>query len=141
MAISLKALESERVVSNSKIQRKKEGGDRKDPIECFACGEFGHYSNKYLQRKRAEDGYDENNSRSAHVTWDASTFATYQVKKVNATGMLVKFKRTEVLLDNQADVSVMHPFLLREIGPAEENISINGVGSHQLTVERERGLL
>ncbi len=56
---------------------------------------------------------------------------------MNATGMVGKFKRTEVLLDNQVDVSVMHPSLLREIGPAEETVRINGVGSHQFTVERE----
>ncbi len=56
---------------------------------------------------------------------------------MNATRMVGKFKRTEVLLDNQADVSVVHPSLLREIGPAEENIHNNGVGSHQFTVERE----
>ncbi len=66
-----------------------------------------------------------------------STFATYQVKQVNATGMVGKFKRTEVLLDNQADVSVMHPSLLKANEPAEETICINGVGGHQFTVERE----
>ncbi len=71
------------------------------------------------------------------MTWDASTFMTYQEKVVNATGMVGKFKRTEVLLDNQADVSVIHPSLLREIGPAEETVRINGVGGHQFTVERE----
>ena len=50
--------------------------------------------------------------RHVHVTWDASTFVTYQVKKVNATRIVSKFKRMEVLLDNQLDVSVMHPSLL-----------------------------
>ncbi len=69
--------------------------------------------------------------------WDVSTFGTYQVKQVNATGMVGKFKRAEVLLDNQADVNVMHLSLLREIEPAEETICINGVGGHQFTVERE----
>ncbi len=52
------------------------------------------------------------------------------MKQVNATGAVGKFKRTEVLLDNQVDVSVMHPSLLREIGPAEVNVHINGVCRH-----------
>ncbi len=68
---------------------------------------------------------------------DASTFTTYHVKQVNATRMVSKFKRTEVLLDNQADVSVMHPSRLREIGPPEDNILISDIGSHQFMVERE----
>jgi hypothetical protein len=94
-------------------QDKKDGNnDKEDSIECFACGELGHYDNKCLQRKKSEESEDESTMRSAYVTWDASTFVTYQVKKVNATGMVGKFKRMEVLLDNQADVSVMHPSLL-----------------------------
>jgi hypothetical protein len=49
--------------------------------------------------------------------------------------MVGKFKRTEVLLDNQADVRVIHQTLLREVEPAEEDVRINGVGGHQFTVE------
>jgi hypothetical protein len=59
---------------------------------------------------------------------------TYQV---HATGMVGKFKRQEVLLDNQADVSVIHPSLLREIEPAESAVNINGVGGLQFTVNKE----
>ncbi len=40
-----------------------------------------------------------------------------------------------MLLDNQADVSIIHPTLLREVEPAEEDVRINGVGVHQFTVE------
>jgi hypothetical protein len=58
-------------------QDKMEGSDRKDTIECFACGKMGHHANKCPQRKRAEDNKDENNNRSAHITWDESTFTTY----------------------------------------------------------------
>ncbi len=60
---------------------------------------------------------------------------------MNATGMVGKFKRTEVFLDNQADVSVMHLSLLREIGPAEEKVHINEVGGHQFMVEIEGYLM
>ena len=44
------------------------------------------------------------------------------------------FERTEVLLDNAADVSIVHPSLLRNIMPSEKEIKINGVGGHQFTV-------
>jgi hypothetical protein len=40
-------------------------------------------------------------------------------------------------LDNQADVSVIHPSLLREIEPAESPVNINGVGGLQFTVDEE----
>ncbi len=98
---------------------------------------MGHYANKCPHRKKPDGSEDEGATKNAHVTWDASTFTTYQEKVVNATGMVGKLKRTEVLLDNQADFSVMHPSLLGEIGPAEETIRINGVGGHQFRVERE----
>jgi hypothetical protein len=61
-------------------------------------------------------------------------FVTYQV---HATGMVGKFKRHEVLLDNQADVSIIHPSLLREIEPAESSFNINGEGGLQFTVDKE----
>ena len=47
------------------------------------------------------------------------------------------FGRTEVLIDNAADVSIFHPSLLRNIVPVEKEIKINGVGGHQF---RPRGL-
>jgi hypothetical protein len=42
--------------------------------------------------------------------------------------MVGKFEKSEVLLDNQVDVSVIHPSLLREIEQAESSVNINGVG-------------
>jgi len=42
---------------------------------------------------------------------------------------------TQVLLDNQADISVMHPMLLRNVRPAEKKIRVCGVGGVQLIVE------
>ena len=43
-------------------QDKKEGGNRKDTIECFACGEMGHYANKCPQKQADEGGF-------ANATW------------------------------------------------------------------------
>ena len=50
-------------------------------------------------------GRDNESERIAAVTFEASTFVTYQVNAVSYNG----FKPTEVLLDNQADISVMRP--------------------------------
>ncbi len=47
------------------------------------------------------------------------------------------FRETEVLLDNQADISIMRPGLLRAFKPAEKAVCVNGVGSLQLTVDRK----
>ncbi len=105
--------------------------DRRAQVECFTCGELGHYANKCPTKKT---GNDNEENRHAHVTWDASTFVTCQV---HATGMVGKFKRHEVLLDNQADVSIIHPSLLREIEPAESSVNISGVGGLQFTVDEE----
>ena len=71
------------------------------------------------------------------MTWaDASTSSTYQVNSVSDT----RFGRTEVLIDNAVDVSIVHPSLLHNIMPAEKEIKINGVGGHQFTVA-EKGYL
>jgi hypothetical protein len=63
-------------------------------------------------------------------------FMTYLKKQVNAIGYS-GFCDTEVLLDNQADISIMQPELLRALKPAEKKIRVNGVGGLQLTVDRK----
>jgi hypothetical protein len=63
-------------------------------------------------------------------------FTTYLEKQVNAIGYS-GFRDTEVLLDNQADISIMRPELLRALQPTEKKIQVNGVGGLQLTVDRK----
>ncbi len=70
----------------------KENNNRRAQVECFTCGELGHYSNKFPM-KRAGNKDDDN--RNAHVTWDASAFITYQV---HATGMVDKFNKVRYYL-------------------------------------------
>jgi hypothetical protein len=43
---------------------------------------------------------------------------------------------TQVLLDNQADRSVMHPMMLSEVHPANRKIRVSGVGGVQLIVDK-----
>jgi hypothetical protein len=71
------------------------------------------------------------------MTWgEATMFTTYLEKQVNAIGCS-GFRETEVLLDNQADISIMKPGLLRAFKPAEKTVRVNGVGGLQLTVDRK----
>ena len=42
---------------------------------------------------------------------------------------------TKVLFNHQADISVMHPILLRDVRPAEKKIRVCGVRGVQLIVE------
>ena len=119
-------------------QKKQESGKEKrdvSEIECFSCGIKGHYANACphrleKQKQDSESDDDDASERSGHVTW-ASAYTTYQVNAVSET----RLTRSEVLIDNQANVSIIHPSLLRNIMPAERAVKINGVGGHQFTVK------
>jgi hypothetical protein len=69
-----------------------------------------------------EDGWEEDNH--------AGTYATYQV--CNGVRAEHRFRNYDVLLDNQAEVSIIHPRLLRQIMPADQSITVRGIGGTQL---------
>jgi len=98
-------------------------------IDCFACGESGHYANKCPSRQKKESDSEEKNS---HLTWNASTFTTYQVLNSSTSS----FGRNEVILDNASNVSIFRPDLLRDIECTDEIVKINGVGGHQFSVTK-----
>jgi hypothetical protein len=103
---------------------------KKRPVKCFNCGEEHYISNcpEFIQFKKAKEDREKN----ATAMWDASTFATYQINVVGTIGL----ERSDVLLDNQVDVSVMHPSLLSAIERADVEIPVNGVGGVQLVTDR-----
>jgi hypothetical protein len=116
----------------------KQDNKQKRPIKCFIC-EGPHFANKCPERKQTADREDsgDKDERHAHMTWgEATMFMTYLEKQVNAIGYS-GFCETEVLLDNQADISIMRPGLLHAFNPAEKTIRVNGVGGLQLTVDRK----
>ena len=123
--------------SEDKNKNDKDERDKKDKdlshIECFRAG---HYANNCPSRKKTNEDND-SEERSAHLTWNANMFGTYQV---NNAVKAQEFGRNEVLIDNQANISVVHPSLLRDVQPADQTIKINGVGGHQLSVS-ETGYL
>jgi len=95
------------------------------------------------EKKRQEEG-----AGFMNATWceeiEASMYATVQLEDeeikeyvvdtaVNATKGI---ELTQVLLDNQADISVMHLMMLSDVRPAKRRIRISGVGGLQLIVDK-----
>ena len=120
-------------------QKGKSKGKKQEPkgnkdmstVECYSCI-VGHYASKCLhrlekqQKKTADESEDDEDSRAGHVTWadnGNSIYTTYQVNSVNDQ----RFACTELILDNGADVSIMHPSLLRNIVQTDRAVMINGV--------------
>jgi hypothetical protein len=87
-----------------------------------------------------------------NVTWceeiEANMYATVQLEDEEikeyvvdaAVNGKIGIELTKVLLDTQADISVMHPMMLSDVRPAERRIRISGVGGLQLIVD-EVGML
>jgi hypothetical protein len=72
----------------------------------------------------------------AHTTWHAATFVTIKEVTVNnAVDGSTALKRNQLLLDNQADFSIIHPDLLTHLSKADHELKINGVGGEQLIVQ------
>jgi hypothetical protein len=70
------------------------------------------------------------------MTWEdeATLYVTYQV--FNTIWPQLRFKPYDILLDNQADVSVIRPDLLRDILLADVPITVSAIGGKQLTVHK-----
>jgi hypothetical protein len=48
-----------------------------------------------------------------------------------------KIGEDEILLDNQADISIIHPRLLQHVKDSEDRVKVNGVGGTQLIVNKK----
>ncbi len=99
----------------------------KRPVSCFICS-GPHFANKCPEHKQSakRDESSDEEERHAHMTWEVSMFTTYLEKQVNAIGYS-GFQEAEVLLDNQADISIMKPGLLHAFKPAEKKVRVNRV--------------
>jgi hypothetical protein len=58
-----------------------------------------------------------------NVAFEANTFQTYQANAIGYKG----FKNTKVLLDKQADISIMRPYLLSCLEDAKSEVNVSGV--------------
>ncbi len=101
---------------------------------CFISDKEGHFTNECPQQKQAAAAkQEEDDERVSYLTWETSTFMAFkQVNAIGYTGLSV----TEVLLDNQADISMLKPSILRALAPAEKTVKVNGVGGLQLQKDR-----
>jgi hypothetical protein len=126
-----------------------EDGEKKTPkdlshIECFRCKEPSHYSSSkdcplHPSMQKAE-------SRAVNSTWqeyEASIYTTVRMEEeeleehtaMNAVHVTQVLLPTEVLLDNQANISILHPILLSNVKKAKQKIKVEGVGGTQLFVD------
>jgi hypothetical protein len=132
-----------------KVEEDKKPQKDLSKVKCYGCGKKGHMKNSPIcpknieKQKRQEEG-----AGFLNAAWceeiEGSMYATVQLgdeeikeyvvdTAVNATNGI---ELTQVLLDNQADISVMHPMMLSDVRPAERRIRISGVGGLQLIVDK-----
>ncbi len=72
-----------------------------------------------------------------HATWEVSVHVTIRVVQVhNAVDKNKKLVDDEVLLDNQVDISIIHPRLLQHVKDSEDRAKVNGVRGPQLIVNK-----
>jgi hypothetical protein len=110
-------------------------------VKCFNCNKFGHIAPNCPEKLQANAVKNDDEIPKAFASWDdeeddevqeeeqAGTYLTYQVCHGVESG-----QDYDLLLDNQADISVVHPRLLRELMPADVPITVNGIGGKQLIV-------
>jgi hypothetical protein len=110
-------------------------------LECWYCKEKGHFSSKCPKKKKDKEKENQAGEGLAHATWqeeiEHSMFCTVCKYTVNnAVNVTQQLKTTEILLDNQADISIVHPVLLQNVRPAEKEIKVKGVGGIQMRVNQ-----
>jgi hypothetical protein len=122
---------------NQEVQKTTAKKDK--DITCFNCQKKGHYANKCPDRKiAAKESDEEDHLRTLHATWEASVHVTTREVRVhNAVKKPKNIADDEVLLDNKADISIIHPRLLEHIKDSEERAKVNGVGELQLVINKK----
>jgi hypothetical protein len=69
------------------------------------------------------------------ATWEveqvANMFVSLEEHVVNAAGTQNQINPTEVLLDNQANISILQPSLLFDVRVAETKIRVKDIGGFQ----------
>jgi hypothetical protein len=122
-------------------------------IKCFACNQMGHYANKCQNKKEQEE--EDDDEAEVHSMWHEEQEAAMHMTMVswadeeeaicrdcpNAVHATEGLLLTEILLDNQANISIVHPMPLEDIRPSPRRIKVNGVGGKQMIVDKMGMLL
>jgi hypothetical protein len=119
-------------------------------IKCYGYSKNGHLTNSHQclkniekEKKKAQEGKD----AFLNATWcqekEGGMYATVSCEEEltdyvadAVVNMTQKVTLTQVLLDNQADISVIHPMLLEDVRLAERKIRVKGVGGVKLIVDK-----
>jgi len=119
-------------------------------IKCFRCKETGHYSTSKECPLHPDNKKMKAKAVFVNTTWadgDTRIFIMIQMEGEleehivdNAVHVTQGLLPTEVLLDNQANISIVHPMLLTNVRPAPKMIRVKGVGGPQLIVDKVGGL-
>jgi len=98
---------------NEPNEKNGTNGKKKDVI-CFNCQKKGHCSNKCPDKKREAGNEEESDMiHTLNATWQASANCTHTVN--NAVDESLKVRPDKVLLDNQADISIIKAHLLENV--------------------------
>jgi hypothetical protein len=144
------AAEAAAAGTSDEADKKPPPKDRSN-YKCWSCNEFGHLANSKQcpnYKKRTEEKDVNANATwqeyeaSMYTTtrWEEDRHETREYTVNNAVHVTQVLAPTEVLLDNQADISIIHPMLLTDVQKSEKRIRVKGVGGLQLIVDEE-GLL
>jgi 6-phosphogluconolactonase/glucosamine-6-phosphate isomerase/deaminase len=89
-------------------------------VKCFTCGEKGHIAPNFPDKEKEQEtsAKEDEGKAKTFVSWEddwedqdeVGTYVTYQV--CNEISRHHEFGDYDILLDNQADVSILHPRLL-----------------------------
>ena len=113
---------------------------------CHKCKVLGHYANKCPLLATQQEGVmsaacgdDNDASFHANATWvQHVVFTTLIVREISVIAALdprAKVQPDWVLLDNHADISIVHLRFLRELQSCNE-VRVNGVGGLSMTVTK-----
>jgi hypothetical protein len=112
-------------------------------IKCFRCDQYGHYSTSkdcplHENKKKESDAQANGTWGEWEEQFEAGMFATMEERTLEhgSVYMTQGLTKTEVLLDNQANISIINPCLLKNVQQAKHRVRVKGVGGSQLIVDQ-----